>query len=82
MLPEAEDPSRVAAPEASGDSGLAESLQNEAPALAADTQCPVTSVNGGECEAKDESEELPLNAEGLSANDRNGGPPEAPPEPQ
>lgn len=72
----------MVAPEASGDSGLAESPQSEAPALAADTQRPVTPIGGGESEAQEEPQELPLNVEDPIARDRDGEPPEAPPEPQ
>ena len=82
MLTEAEDPSRVVASEASGDSGLTESPHNEAPALAAGTPCPVTQVGGGKGEAQDGPGELPVNVENTLAGDRDGEPPEAPPEPQ
>ncbi|TFY69491.1 hypothetical protein EVJ58_g373 [Rhodofomes roseus] len=76
-----EDPSREAVPGAFRASGPTESLQNEPPVLAADTQHPVTPARDDN-DAKEGQEDALPEAGDPPVTGRDGEPPEPPPEPQ
>ncbi|KAH9843946.1 uncharacterized protein C8Q71DRAFT_730652 [Rhodofomes roseus] len=76
-----EDPSREAVPGAFRASGPTESLQNEPPVLAADTQHPVTPARDDNGAKEGQEDALP-EAGDPPVTGRDGEPPEPPPEPQ